>query len=305
MIDQAKNLREIARNRVENSGAAESLDISNAQRRIKRGMCRSISIISGKGGVGKSNIAVSVAIALTRLKKKVLLFDGDFGLANIHILLGIAPKYNLSHVVKGECTLEETLCKGSGDITIIPGSSGIMSMANLELLSLESLIRVLSRLEEKYDFLLIDGGAGIAETSIQICSVADSALLIITPDPASLADAYSTVKIIFSKGIEEIRVFVNMADTEKTGIETFERLYNLTKKFLNKELILSGVLPFNKNIQKYIRTQKNVLIEKPSDIFSLKIQNYARKICGMQSIKPLGFFARLFSSQLNEKKEVL
>ena len=265
-----------------------------ARKKSKSGACRSIAITSGKGGVGKSNTAVSLACALTLLNKKVLVFDGDLGLANIHILLGIAPKYNLSHVIKEECTITETLCEGPCGITIIPGSSGILSMANIELNRLELLIRDLTALEAGYDFLLIDGGAGIGHTSIQLSSMADYTLLMITPEPTSLADAYSVAKILFARGIKRIDVLVNMAETEKEGREIFEKIRSLVKNFLKKELSLAGIIPFDKTVSKYIRAQKNVLNEKRSSAVAKNIQNVARRICGIQQVKTKGFFARLF-----------
>lgn len=301
MIDQAKKLREMVRENRPVSGTAYTSRSTGLKKESKTCLCRSIAITSGKGGVGKSNTAISLAIALTRLKKKVLVFDGDLGLANIHILLGIAPKYNLSHVIREECDLKETLCTGPGGITIIPGSSGILSMANLESLRLESLLRDLSQLEAEYDFLLIDGGAGIGHVSMQLCSLADSAILIITPEPTSLADAYSTAKILLSKGMEKITVLVNMADSEKDGREIFSKLQSLAKKFLKKEITLAGIIPFDKNVSRYIRAQKNILFEKRSSVLAIKIQSLARKLCGMQPVKKGGFFTRFFTSQLRKE----
>lgn len=293
MIDQAEKLRQMMREK--NSGHPLPNAQKSVRRKSKTGLCRSIAITSGKGGVGKSNTAVSLACALTLLNKRVLVFDGDFGLANIHILLGIAPKYNLSHVVKNMCTIEEILCKGPSGITIIPGSSGIVSMANIEPNRLELLIRDLSVLEAEYDFLLIDGGAGIVHTSVQLCSMADSTLLIITPEPTSLADAYSVTKILLARGMDRIEVLVNMAETEKEGREIYYKLNSLVKNFLKKDIALAGIIPFDKTVSRYIRAQKNIFNEKRSSAIAKNIQNIARRICGIQLVKTKGFFARLLS----------
>jgi len=262
--------------------------------------CRSIAITSGKGGVGKSHTTISLAVALTRLKKQVVVFDGDLGLANIHIMLGIAPKYNLSHVINEECSLSEIICTGPGGITIIPGASGILSLANLESLRLESLVRELSNLEAAYDFLLIDGGAGIGQASVQLCSMADSALLVITPEPTSLADAYSTAKILFAKGVTDIRVLVNMAENDKDGQEMFAKLQSLVRNFLDRSITCTGIIPYDKSISRYIRAQKNICIERQSAPVSVRIQNCARRLCGMQPIRESGFFVRLFTQQLQK-----
>ena len=154
MIDQAKKLRQMVRDTRAGSARSPVTHGANGKKGVhKTSACRSIAVTSGKGGVGKSHTTISLAVALTRLKKKVVVFDGDLGLANIHIMLGIAPKYNLSHVIREECSLQEIVCTGPAGITIIPGASGILSMANLESLRLESLIRELTNFESAYDFL--------------------------------------------------------------------------------------------------------------------------------------------------------
>ncbi len=300
MIDQARKLRKMAKG--EKTDKPGSSSPSKTHSRIKKsGACKSIAITSGKGGVGKSNTSISLAIALTQLKKKVLIFDGDLGLANIHILLGIAPKYNLSHVLSEECDLDDVLCSGPGGITIVPGASGILSMANLEAVRLEALIRKLSRLENDYDYLLIDGGAGIGHSSIQLCTMADYTILIITQEPTSLADAYSIAKILVSRGNDKISVIVNMAESDKGGEEIFKKLRTLTRQFLKKDITLAGIIPFDRNVTKFIRAQKNIFIERKSSNFAIKTQNIARRLCGMPMIKNRGFFTGLFTQVLGEK----
>jgi flagellar biosynthesis protein FlhG len=125
--------------------------------------------------------------------------------------------------------------------------------------------------------------------------MADSTLLMITPEPTSLADAYSVAKILFARGMDKIDVLVNMAETEKEGREIFEKLRSLVKNFLKKELSLAGIIPFDKMVSKYIRAQKNIFIEKSSSAIAKNIQNVARRLCGIQQAKTKGFFARLFS----------
>ncbi len=233
---------------------------------------------------------------MARLKKNVLIFDGDLGLANIHILLGIAPKSNLSHVVKGECSLYETLCTGPEGITIVPGASGIASMANMESIHIEKLIRDLSKLEQEYDFLIIDGGAGISQATMQLNCMADLVLMVLTPEPTSLADAYSTIKILLSKGMDSIDVLVNMAMSDEDGEEILKKLQSLTKYFLDKEVNKAGIVPYVKNMTSFVRAQKNIIVERPTSVFSTRIFNIARKMCGVQSVKSESFFSRFLSS---------
>lgn len=302
MIDQAKNLRKLVRDSEKGSLGTH---VQPTQHTHKTGIvkkCKSIAITSGKGGVGKSITAISLAIALARLKKNVLIFDGDLGLANIHILLGISPKSNLAHVVMGECSLFETLCAGPEGITIIPGASGIASMANIESINLEKLIRDLSKLEQEYDFLIIDGGAGISPAAMQLNCMADLVLLVLTPEPTSLADAYSTIKILLSKGMDSIDVLVNMATSEGDGEEILKKLHSLTKYFLDKEVNKAGIIPYVKNMTSFIRAQKNIISERPNSVFSTRIFNIARKMCGLNSMESESFFSRFLSSHL-EKNE--
>jgi len=298
VIDQAKHLRKIAALVHNNLSQNIITPVKTIKPYIKASLCRSLAVTSGKGGVGKSNTTLSLAVAMTQLHKKVIVFDGDLGLANIHILLGIVPKYTLFHVIQQECNLRDVLCRGPQGITVIPGASGIMSMANLESLQMEKLIRELSELESEYDYLFIDGGAGISQTSIQLSLMADHLLLVITPDPTSLADAYSTAKILFSKGMNTMSVIVNMAETEKSGMELFIKLKLLIQRFIKKDVNLAGIIPYDKNVVRYIRAQKNICAENSSSQFAAKIQNIARKLCGIHQIKERGFFKKILSTRI-------
>lgn len=285
-MDQAGRLRRMA---------AVGAPRPQTRQPIARGgrtRCRSIAVTSGKGGVGKSNIAICLAVAASRLNKRVLVFDGDLGLANLHILLGMAPKYNLAHVVKEECSLEETLCHGPDGITIIPGASGVLSMGNLPCARLESLIRQLSLLEEEYDLLVIDGGAGIGHAAVQLSLMADTALLILTPDPTSLADAYATLKILLTRGMKSVGVVVNMARSDAEARETFRRLDSLSRNFLNSGVELVGSLPSDRKVVSLVRQQRNPVVEMPTSDFSRGIRAIARRLCNMPSSHRSGFFAR-------------
>jgi flagellar biosynthesis protein FlhG len=289
--DQAQHLRDMARNRSANPA-------ENAGRiKTRKGSgCRSIAVTGGKGGIGKSNISLFLALSLSRLKQKVLVLDADLGLANIHILLGIAPKHNLAHMIRGECSVQDILYQGPEGITIIPGATGIEEMANLDATRMETLLRGLNEIENLYNYLVIDVGAGIGRTATQIGAFADTALLVLTPEPTALADVYATVKMLVSRGATKMLVLVNMAATEKEGQDIFEKLETLTKSFLNVKLECAGILPVDPDIPRLVRAQKNLLIEKPGSGFSRRIQNCARLLCGMPPMNnDLGFFMRLFS----------
>lgn len=299
MIDQAEKLRELAHHKVIHHVVDNT--IVSAPRK-KNSFCQTIAITSGKGGVGKSNTTLSLAASISKLGKKVLLFDGDLGLANLHILLGVSPRYTLSDVLQNKCTLDEALHEISDGLMLLPGASGVMSLADPESLKFEKLLRFLENIEKEYDYLLIDGGAGISRVAIQLNLLAQHVFLVITPDPTSLADAYSTAKILFSKGIHRIYVIVNMADSDKHGMTVFNKLNELMQKFVSREITLAGILPFNKNVKKMIRLQKNLYLEDDTCQFSYKIHSIAEKLCGVKSWPEKGFFSRFFSSEDKEEE---
>jgi flagellar biosynthesis protein FlhG len=293
MIDQTKKLREMV-HKQNNSAAAVPADHTRVvSKNGAGGRCSSIAILSGKGGVGKSVTAIILGRALTQLKKKVLIFDGDFGLANLHILLGIAPKFNLSHFIQEKCSLSDILYEGPRGITIIPGSSGLALMADLEMVRLEYLIKELSKLESQYDFLLIDSGAGIGHTTIQLSCSSERALIVVVPEPTSLADAYATIKVLASKRMQRIFVVVNMAHSEKDGKEIFSKLSMIVKNFLNIPVELVGILPFDKDIAQHLRAQKSITEEKLSSRITQTAHAIALRLCNITPVNKNNFFSRL------------
>ncbi len=301
MIDQAKQLRETFAF-AEKAGVAPLSQISNdkatgmtartpADSAIPK--CQSIAITSGKGGVGKSNICLALACALSKLGKKVLLIDADLGLANIHILLGISPKKSLLQYIKKECTLSEVLIDGPGGVKIIPGASAIESLADIEALQLGLLTRELAMLESQFDYLLIDTGAGIGRVVSGFCTMAGQAAVIVTPEPTSLADAYSIVKVLYKNNQNNVSVIVNMASNDHDGIETFDRLNALVVKFLRKPLQLHGTVPFDKHVGLSVRKQAPLVLAQPNSLFSARIMQCARAFCKIPLKQRQGFFSRL------------
>jgi flagellar biosynthesis protein FlhG len=291
MTDQAQKLREMARERP--LGGAGPC-VRAAVRRART--CRSIAILSGKGGVGKSSVAITLAMALARLRKKTLVVDGDLGLANVHILLGMNPRNNLSHVIDGRCSIDEAITRAPGDIAILPGASGLERMANLDAAHLEHVRRMLDHIEQEYDFLIIDAGAGIADSAMRLCAPADIALVVATPEPTSLTDAYATIKLLINRGGrggEQIHVMVNLAAGDREGHDTAGKLRSLVHNFLGSSIACAGVLPVDRAIPALVRAQKSPFLEKPGSRFVTRIQAYARSLCGIAPRDPDGFFARL------------
>lgn len=278
--DQAQKLREMVG--TEKKTVSKSFSI------------KSISITSGKGGVGKSNTSIAIAAALSRLGHKVLLLDGDFGLANLHILLGIAPHYNLSHVAKGECELEDIISEGPAGIKLIPGASGVMSLADSRPSIVNDLIKGLKSFEHHFDYLIVDGGAGIHDTALRLTTSSDRAIVIITPEPTSLADAYAVIKNASTRNFTKLSVIVNMAENDEEGKEAFLKLAAMSQKYLNFEPTLLGIIPYDRSIPKLIRSQKNFFIDNNDSRLSIRAGNIARILTGVKPLDNRSFFDKLF-----------
>ncbi len=199
---------------------------------------RVISITSGKGGVGKTHISANLAYIFSRMQKRTLILDADMGLANIDVVLGLAPKFNMHHVLRGEKALRDVLVKGPGDISILPSASGIQEMANLTTDQKRVLMGELDGIDEAFDFMLIDTAAGIASNVMYFNMAAQEIIVVVTPEPTSLTDAYALIKLLYQGHNEKrIMVLVNMAKSAHEAKEVFKRL--------SKSGILEGSLYYH------------------------------------------------------------
>jgi flagellar biosynthesis protein FlhG len=224
----------------------------------------------------------------------VLILDADLGLANVHILLGAAPRLNLAHVVKGECEIEGIIWKGPNGIDLLPGASGIEAIANIDETGLGRLRHMFGVLERNYDFMIIDTAAGIGSSVTHLASHADLPLLVMTPEPTSLADAYSMAKVLFEHGAQRIAVIVNMATSDREGIETFDRLAALVVRFLKQQVVFYGMLPFDRDVSRYVKKQQLLVLQDPGGKIAEKTRTIAWKISGLVPAEKSGFFTRLW-----------
>ena len=290
MNDQAQRLRELADgHRLDRQYPSAALQGKNHA----SGTSLSIAVTSGKGGVGKTNCALFLATVLAAMKKKVLVLDADLGLANIHILLGIAPRQTLADVVEGACSLDAVVTPTPGGFDIIPGASGIEKMANLDSGRLEMLRREFARLESRYDIVLIDTGAGIHHAVTRFASGADLVLIVMTPEPTSLADAYAMVKVLSKGPGHPVGVVVNMTATDREGAEIFDKLNALVIKFLKRSLEHYVTLPHYREVGQYVRRQRLLLLDKGNTAFAQRIEILAARITGTVNPVKGGFFNRL------------
>lgn len=238
----------------------EDLGPSQTQR------ARIIAVTSGKGGVGKTNLAANLGISLALLGKRVLVFDADLGAANMTVILGMIPppKYNLYHVVTGEKTLKEIVVEGPGGVKYITGTVGITKMANLSHKRRKELIEDLEGFDTLTDFIIIDTAAGLSINTLAFVLAADDAILITTPEPTSLAAAYGIIKIASSKDIEgSIKLVINRVVDIMDAKRVAERIVNVAGQFLSMRIEKLGYILEDPLIGKAVRLQKPFLVAYP------------------------------------------
>ncbi|MDH3359713.1 MAG: MinD/ParA family protein [Desulfobulbaceae bacterium] len=221
---------------------------------------RVICVTSGKGGVGKTNIVTNLAYALTKLGKKVLILDADLNLANVDVLLGLTPRFNLHHVLLGEKSLTEILVDGPGGFKLLPASSGIMELASLTESQKLYFMGEMETVGDKIDIMLVDTGAGINDNVIYFNLAAQERIIVLTPEPTSLTDAYALIKVLSGRhDVKRFRILINNADSEKDALTVFRKLSVVADRFLDSiSLDLVGYIPFDRHLPKAVRRQKLV-----------------------------------------------
>ncbi len=264
-MDQASKLRQMV---------SSSNEMSNA---------RVIAVTSGKGGVGKTSLSVNLAIEIAKMGKKVVIFDADFGLANVEVMLGIRPQYNLLDLIHNDKTIEEIITKGPNDIGFISGGSGVSELATLDKESIKVLVSELVKLDRLYDVVIIDTGAGITDSVMEFVMVSPEILLVVTPEPTSITDAYSLLKVLrrkekFNPLYKTINVVSNRVSSDAEGNDIYSKINTVSSKFLNTKLQFLGNIPQDKNASMAIIEQKPVILAYPSSPVAKGIQSIAAKL---------------------------
>jgi len=245
---------------------------------MKSNIPRIITVSSGKGGVGKTNFVTNIALIFRSMQKRVLLMDADIGLSNIDIMFGIAPKYNIKHLISGEKSMADIIVKTSEGIDIIPASSGMRDLTQLGIEQKMKIIQALEDLNSDYDIFLIDTGAGISDNVTFFCSAAHDNIIIVTPEPTSIADAYALIKILYREHQEKnFRIVVNNTKNNKEARETFKKLSMVTERFLGITLDWLGALPYDEKIKYAIIEQKPYINLYPTSEFSRKLTEIAKQ----------------------------
>ncbi|SFP91443.1 flagellar biosynthesis protein FlhG [Lachnospiraceae bacterium XBB1006] len=252
-MDQAQQLRNIVKR----------------QNQLNPGKARVITVTSGKGGVGKSNTTVNLAVELRKAGKSVIIFDADFGLANVEVMFGALPKYNLSDIVFKAKSIREIITEGPEGVQFISGGSGIVELSNLNRQQINYLINNLSELDDMADVIIIDTGAGISDSVMEFVLASPEILLVTTPEPSSLTDAYFLLKALYRHPLFEpsnksIHVLANKVTSVEEGDAVFAKLSSVVTKFLGGELDYIGIIPSDTAVDKAIRQQMPVTLSYPT-----------------------------------------
>ncbi|MCK9330350.1 MAG: MinD/ParA family protein [Candidatus Cloacimonetes bacterium] len=237
-------------------------------------LAKLIAITSGKGGVGKTNFILNLAIAMAIRGKKILLIDADMNLSNIDVLLGIYPEYTLSNLMDELITVDKLLVEGPRGIKILPASSGDIAVMQNQKQYQQALIQVYMDLRSEFDYILIDTGAGISDYTIDFVLSADKIVVITTPEPTAITDAYAMIKVLFYRTkFPNISLVVNMAQTEDEAKNIYNKINLIVQHFLNKTISNLGFIPLDKNIKEAVNDQIPLIIKRPRSIASASIHN--------------------------------
>lgn len=243
---------------------------------------RVLAVTSGKGGVGKSNVSVNLAIALANQNKSVLVLDADLGMANIDVLLGIRPQYDLQHVITGERTLDEVVMEGPGGIGIIPAASGVSRMVNLSQAEHAGLIRAFDEISRRVDYLIIDTAAGIGDSVVTFSKAAQDVLVVVCDEPASITDAYALIKVLKQDhGVKRFQVLANMVKDVEHGRRLYAKLAHVAENFLDISLGYIGSIPADERLRDAVRQQKAVIQSAPQSAAGVAFQALGTRICSL------------------------
>ncbi|MCR5204802.1 MAG: MinD/ParA family protein [Lachnospiraceae bacterium] len=265
----------------------------------ERKTSRVITVTSGKGGVGKSTLTVNLAIQLARLGKKVIILDADFGLANIEVMLGIRPEYNLADLMFKGKELKDIVISGPEDIGFISGGSGIQELSRLSREQVVYLVQKLYELDELADIILVDTGAGISDSVLEFVSASNEVLLVATPEPTSITDAYALLKTLnrrsgFSKEDTVIKMVANRIKSKEEGDTLYTKLGLVVDKFLNLKMEFIGAIPDDPNCGKAIMQQQPITLAEPRSVSVKSIKAIAEKLAAKEDTGDKKGIAQLF-----------
>lgn len=292
-MDQAENLRNIIKKQ-------NQKEVTNA---------RVIAVTSGKGGVGKSSVSINLAIQFTKMGKKVIILDADFGLANIEVMFGVIPQYNLSDMMFKGKELKDIIMDGPEGVKFISGGSGIAKLVNLDKEQVKRLVSKLSDLENMADVIIIDTGAGISPSVMEFLVASPETILVTTPEPTSITDSYALLKALamhenFRKGEANIKMIANRVNSESEARNLYEKLNMVVTKFLNVNIQYLGCVPQDNNIVKAVMRQQPVSLIYPNAVSTKHFEDIASRIIAGEMDVPVyrrgirGYLKSVFAKNL-------
>ena len=288
-MDQAEQLRKLVKGQERRQTAA-----------------RVITVTSGKGGVGKTSIAVNLAIQMQRMGKRVVILDADFGLANIEVMLGIRPQYNLADLMFRGKTLNEIITDGPEGVGFISGGSGIQELARMTKEQVMYLNQKLVELDSMADVILVDTGAGIADNVLEFVTASSEVILVATPEPTSITDAYALLKALnrrsgFSREHTSIKMISNRVGSEAEGRNLYEKMSVVVDKFLNIQPEFLGIIPQDDMISRAVMVQKPITLAYPNSPAAKALQTIAGKLCDEMRQESKKGITGLFSDMIRTK----
>jgi len=279
VLDQAQNLRDF----------------------VRRGRAgRVFAITSGKGGVGKTSVSINLAIALAARGKRVIVLDADLGLANVEVLMGLNSFFNLQHVIDGEKSIMQILVKGPGGIEIVPGTSGLAKLADLGPAARQNVLNGLKDLQEQSDFVVIDTMAGIGQNAVRFAAAADEVLVVTTPEPSAIVDAYATIKTIFSIREDTVfRLIINMVVNQQQALAVTTNLSRVAKQYLGLTLSYLGYIPRDPHVGQGVMQTTPFVLRFPNAPATQAVYELADRIIQQRAEaarSTAGFFRRFAQS---------
>ncbi|MDE7282794.1 MAG: MinD/ParA family protein [Lachnospiraceae bacterium] len=288
---------------------AEQLrNIIKASSQPQRPLARVITVTSGKGGVGKSNMAINLAVQFKKMGQRVIILDADFGLANIEIMFGAVPEHNLYDLIYQGKNISEIITWGPMDVGFISGGSGIAGMSNLSKDYLTYIIRNLSELDNMADVIIVDTGAGISDAVLEFLVASGEILLVTTPEPTSITDSYSLLKALnrhprYSKEASQIKVIANKVQNSDEGKDLFEKLNSVVTRYLKIPITYLGMIPQDSQLTKAVMQQMPVSIQNPDSRSAQAYELIAAKLMNKEMNKTLtkrgmaAFFSHIISKR--------
>lgn len=277
MGDQADTLRQMARQNRKNASSDPSKPLAPGEDN-DRGI-RVISVTSGKGGVGKSNVVSNLAMALSAQGKQVLIIDADLGLGNLDVLLGLSPVYNLNNVFNGEKSISEIIIEGPAGIKVIPAGSGVQEVTSLSQHDRLRLLDELDMLEEQFDIMIVDTEAGISENVTYFTVAAQEIIVVVSPEPTSITDVYALIKLLATRYSEHhFKVLVNMAKDSEDALEVFRKLANVAGRFLDISLDYLGCVVKDEKVVEAVKRQRAVYDLFPESEAATCFTTLARRV---------------------------